>query len=119
MQSTGLLHSALTAHAPLWLTTPSSDVCPANLLFFQPFSSNSFFSFFPTVLADLKGAQVLVMCVCQVSAGQPAKKKKKSNMGLKESFNFLAKSPYIRDLAMLVCFFLFFLFFFCSLLHKL
>ena len=31
------------------------------------------------------------------------KKKKKSNMGLGESFTFLAKSPYIRDLATLVC----------------
>ncbi|KAK9802845.1 hypothetical protein WJX73_006722 [Symbiochloris irregularis] len=40
--------------------------------------------------------------VKKVSAGQPAKKKKKANMGLKESFQFLAKSPYIRDLAMLV-----------------
>ena len=30
------------------------------------------------------------------------KKKKKQAMGLGESFTFLAKSPYIRDLATLV-----------------
>ena len=40
--------------------------------------------------------------VPRVQAGQPKKKKQKSNMGVGESFNFLAKSPYIRDLATLV-----------------
>ena len=34
--------------------------------------------------------------------GQLKKKKKKQAMGLGESFTFLAKSPYIRDLATLV-----------------
>ena len=38
----------------------------------------------------------------RVTAKQPKKKKKKSNMGVGESFTFLAKSPYIRDLALLV-----------------
>ena len=40
--------------------------------------------------------------VPQVQAGQPKKKKSKGHMGMKESFTFLAKSPYIRDLATLV-----------------
>ena len=40
--------------------------------------------------------------VPRVQAGQPKKKKQKSNMSIGESFNFLAKSPYIRDLATLV-----------------
>lgn len=40
--------------------------------------------------------------VPRVQAGQPKKKKQKSNMSVGESFNFLAKSPYIRDLATLV-----------------
>ena len=40
--------------------------------------------------------------LAQMQAGQPKKKKQKSNMGLKESFDFLARSPYIRDLATLV-----------------
>lgn len=40
--------------------------------------------------------------VKKVASGQPAKKKKKSNMSLGESFNFLARSPYIRALATLV-----------------
>ena len=40
--------------------------------------------------------------VPRVQAGQPKKKKNKSHMGMGESFNFLAKSPYIRDLATLV-----------------
>ena len=40
--------------------------------------------------------------VPKVQAGQPKKKKSKSHMGMGESFNFLAKSPYIRDLATLV-----------------
>ena len=40
--------------------------------------------------------------VPRVQAGQPKKKKQKSNMSLGESFSFLAKSPYIRDLATLV-----------------
>ncbi len=40
--------------------------------------------------------------VPRVRAGQPKKKKTKSHMGMGESFNFLAKSPYIRDLATLV-----------------
>lgn len=38
-----------------------------------------------------------------VAAGQPKKKKQKPNMSVGESFTFLAKSPYIRDLALLVC----------------
>ena len=38
----------------------------------------------------------------RVQAKQPKKKKKKPNMGVGESFTFLAKSPYIRDLALLV-----------------
>lgn len=37
-----------------------------------------------------------------VKAGQPKKKKAKPNMSVGESFTFLAKSPYIRDLALLV-----------------
>lgn len=37
-----------------------------------------------------------------VQAGQPRKKKSKPNMSVGESFTFLAKSPYIRDLALLV-----------------
>ncbi len=40
--------------------------------------------------------------VPRVQAGQPKKKKQKSNMSVGESFSFLAKSPYIRDLATLV-----------------
>ena len=40
--------------------------------------------------------------VPKVQAGQPKKKKSKPNMGVGESFRFLAKSPYIRDLALLV-----------------
>ena len=40
--------------------------------------------------------------VPRVQAGQPKKKKQKSHMSVGESFNFLAKSPYIRDLATLV-----------------
>ena len=40
--------------------------------------------------------------VPRVTAGQPKKKKVKSNMSVGESFSFLAKSPYIRDLATLV-----------------
>lgn len=40
--------------------------------------------------------------VPKVQAGQPKKKKVKSNMSVGESFSFLAKSPYIRDLATLV-----------------
>ena len=40
--------------------------------------------------------------VPRVQAGQPKKKKTKSHMGMGESFNFLAKSSYIRDLATLV-----------------
>ena len=40
--------------------------------------------------------------VKKVQTTQPAKKKKKASMGLAESFNFLARSPYIRDLATLV-----------------
>lgn len=40
--------------------------------------------------------------VPRVQAGQPKKKKVKSNMSVGESFSFLAKSPYIRDLATLV-----------------
>ena len=40
--------------------------------------------------------------VPKVQAKQPKKKKAKSNMGVGESFQFLAKSPYIRDLALLV-----------------
>lgn len=40
--------------------------------------------------------------VPRVTAGQPKKKKQKSNMSVGESFSFLAKSPYIRDLATLV-----------------
>ena len=40
--------------------------------------------------------------VPKVKAGQPKKKKSKPNMGVGESFRFLAKSPYIRDLALLV-----------------
>lgn len=40
--------------------------------------------------------------VPRVQAGQPKKKKQKSNMSVGESFQFLAKSPYIRDLATLV-----------------
>ena len=40
--------------------------------------------------------------VPRVQAGQPKKKKQKSNMSVGESFNVLAKSPYIRDLATLV-----------------
>ena len=40
--------------------------------------------------------------VPQVQAGQPKKKKSKGHMGMKESFTFLARSPYIRDLATLV-----------------
>ena len=39
---------------------------------------------------------------CRVQAKQPKKKKQKSHMGVGESFTFLAKSPYIRDLALLV-----------------
>ena len=42
--------------------------------------------------------------VPRVQAGQPKKKKQKSHMSVGESFNFLAKSPYIRDLATLVSF---------------
>ena len=37
-----------------------------------------------------------------MQAKQPKKKKQKSHMGVGESFTFLAKSPYIRDLALLV-----------------
>ena len=40
--------------------------------------------------------------VPKVQARQPKKKKSKPNMGVGESFQFLAKSPYIRDLALLV-----------------
>ncbi|BDA49057.1 ADP,ATP carrier protein 1 [Coccomyxa sp. Obi] len=40
--------------------------------------------------------------VPRVQAGQPKKKKNKPNMSVGESFTFLAKSPYIRDLALLV-----------------
>lgn len=40
--------------------------------------------------------------VPKVKAGQPKQKKKKPSMSVGESFNFLAKSPYIRDLALLV-----------------
>ena len=40
--------------------------------------------------------------VPKVQARQPKKKKSKPNMGVGESFRFLAKSPYIRDLALLV-----------------
>jgi AAA family ATP:ADP antiporter len=40
--------------------------------------------------------------VPKVKAGQPKKKKQKPNMSVGESFTFLAKSPYIRDLALLV-----------------
>ena len=40
--------------------------------------------------------------VPKVQAKQPKKKKAKSHMGVGESFRFLAKSPYIRDLALLV-----------------
>ena len=39
---------------------------------------------------------------CRVQALQPKRKKEKMNMGVVESFQFLAKSPYIRDLALLV-----------------
>lgn len=39
---------------------------------------------------------------CRVQAGQPRKKKEKMTMGVGESFKFLAASPYIRDLALLV-----------------
>ena len=39
---------------------------------------------------------------CRVQALQPKRKKEKMNMGVGESFKFLAKSPYIRDLALLV-----------------
>jgi AAA family ATP:ADP antiporter len=42
------------------------------------------------------------LVVPKVEAGQPKKKKQKHNMGVGESFKFLAKSPYIRDLALLV-----------------
>lgn len=42
--------------------------------------------------------------VPRVQAGQPKKKKVKSHMSVGESFSFLAKSPYIRDLATLVSF---------------
>ena len=44
------------------------------------------------------------VCVCTGrQVGQLKKKKKKKQaMGLGESFTFLAKSPYIRDLATLV-----------------
>lgn len=42
--------------------------------------------------------------VPRVQAGQPKKKKNKPNMSVGESFTFLAKSPYIRDLALLVSF---------------
>lgn len=39
-----------------------------------------------------------------VMASMPPKKKKhKENMSISESFTFLAKSTYIRDLAALVC----------------
>ena len=41
--------------------------------------------------------------VPKVQARQPKKKKAKPQMGVGESFQFLAKSPYIRDLALLVC----------------
>jgi len=37
-----------------------------------------------------------------VAALPPKAKKHKENMSIGESFNFLAKSPYIRDLAALV-----------------
>ena len=40
--------------------------------------------------------------VPKVAAGQPKKKKEKVAMGVGESVQFLAKSPYIRDLATLV-----------------
>lgn len=40
--------------------------------------------------------------VPKVQAGQPKKKKEKMTMGVGESFKFLAASPYIRDLALLV-----------------
>jgi len=40
--------------------------------------------------------------VPKVAARQPKKKKAKPHMGVGESFRFLAKSPYIRDLALLV-----------------
>jgi AAA family ATP:ADP antiporter len=40
--------------------------------------------------------------VPKVQAAQPKKKKEKMHMSVGESFNFLAKSPYIRDLAALV-----------------
>jgi len=40
--------------------------------------------------------------VQKVEAKQPKKKKNKPNMSVGESFTFLAKSPYIRDLALLV-----------------
>ena len=40
--------------------------------------------------------------VPKVQARQPKKKKAKPQMGVGESFQFLAKSPYIRDLALLV-----------------
>ena len=45
--------------------------------------------------------------VPKVAARQPKKKKAKPSMGVGESFKFLAKSPYIRDLALLVsnCYF--------------
>ena len=40
--------------------------------------------------------------VPKVQAKQPKKKKAKPQMSVGESFQFLAKSPYIRDLALLV-----------------
>ena len=41
-------------------------------------------------------------CDCRVQAGQPKRKKEKMNMGVGESFKFLAASSYIRNLALLV-----------------
>jgi AAA family ATP:ADP antiporter len=52
------------------------------------------------IIATYWGLQRTV--VRKVQAGQPKKKKNKPHMSMGESFAFLAKSPYIRDLATLV-----------------
>ena len=51
----------------------------------------------PAPCAGLHSLKVESLCcgVPQVQAGQPKKKKSKGHMGMKESFTFLAKSPYI------------------------